>query len=46
MPMRAIAPEDLPIASQLAGEVLSLPIGPHLTRAMADRVIAAIRELK
>lgn len=33
---------DLPIAEQLAKEVLSLPIGPHLTRANAERVILAI----
>ncbi len=31
-----------PVARQLAGEVLSLPIGPHLSMADADRVIAAV----
>jgi dTDP-4-amino-4,6-dideoxygalactose transaminase len=38
------AARTLPIAEQLAGEVLSLPIGPHLSAAQADRVIAAVRE--
>lgn len=33
----------LPVAERLAGEVLSLPIGPHLSAAQADRVIAAVR---
>lgn len=32
---------DCPIAAQLAAEVLSLPIGPHLTFESAQRVIAA-----
>ena len=32
----------LPIAQTLADEVLSLPIGPHLTEADAQRVIAAL----
>lgn len=35
--------DALPLARQLAGEVLSLPIGPHLARADAARVIDAIR---
>jgi dTDP-3-amino-3,4,6-trideoxy-alpha-D-glucose transaminase len=34
---------DLPIAERLADEVLSLPIGPHLTPENADRVVAAVR---
>lgn len=34
----AIAPDALPIAKQLAGEVLSLPIGPHLGHEDAQRV--------
>ena len=33
----------LPVAERLAGEVLSLPIGPHVPAADADRVIDAIR---
>ncbi len=31
-----------PVAERLAGEVLSLPIGPHLTVADADRVADAV----
>ena len=34
----------LPIAEHLADEVLSLPMGPHLTAAEIDAVCAAIRE--
>jgi dTDP-4-amino-4,6-dideoxygalactose transaminase len=37
-------PGDLPVAEQLAGEVLSLPMGPHLPLGDADRVAAAVRE--
>lgn len=32
-----------PIAEMLAQEILSLPIGPHLTEAQAEHVIEAIR---
>ncbi|WP_240098628.1 DegT/DnrJ/EryC1/StrS family aminotransferase [Thermomonas flagellata] len=32
-----------PIAEQLAGEVLSLPIGPHLSPDQAQQVVAAVR---
>jgi dTDP-4-amino-4,6-dideoxygalactose transaminase len=32
----------LPLAEQLADEVISLPIGPHLTDADVDRVIGAV----
>jgi dTDP-4-amino-4,6-dideoxygalactose transaminase len=39
----AVAPDALPLARQLAGEVLSLPMGPHLSLADADEVIAAVR---
>lgn len=35
---------SLPVAERLAGEVLSLPMGPHLTTAQVDHVIAAVRE--
>lgn len=38
-----IAPEALPIARDLAGEVLSLPMGPHLTPDQGDTVMAEIR---
>ena len=33
-----------PIAAQLAQEVLSLPIGPHLQPVELEQVIAAVRE--
>jgi dTDP-3-amino-3,4,6-trideoxy-alpha-D-glucose transaminase len=32
-----------PVAERLAGEVLSLPIGPHLTDAQQAQVIGAVR---
>jgi dTDP-4-amino-4,6-dideoxygalactose transaminase len=35
---------ELPVAEQLAGEVLSLPMGPHLGPAGAARVAAAVRD--
>lgn len=35
-----LAPEALPLARDLAAEVLSLPMGPHLSLADAARVIA------
>jgi dTDP-3-amino-3,4,6-trideoxy-alpha-D-glucose transaminase len=34
----------LPIADRLAAEVLSLPMGPHLSAAQQDAVIDAVRE--
>ena len=38
-----LGPADgLPFAEQLAAEVLSLPIGPHLTDEAVDEVIAAV----
>ena len=36
-------PEALPLARNLAGEVLSLPMGPQLPLADAARVIEAVR---
>ncbi len=36
-------PGDFPLAERLAGEVLSLPIGPHLTADQADHVCASVR---
>jgi dTDP-4-amino-4,6-dideoxygalactose transaminase len=33
---------EFPLASQMAGDVLSLPIGPHLTTAQQDTVVAAV----
>ncbi len=38
----AIAPDALPLARDMASEVLSLPMGPHLTQAEAEHVIAAV----
>jgi dTDP-4-amino-4,6-dideoxygalactose transaminase len=38
----AIPAAALPIARDLAAEVLSLPIGPHLGREVARRVALAI----
>ena len=35
---------DLPVSARLAGEVLSIPIFPELTRAQQDEVIAAVAE--
>ncbi len=35
---------DLPVSAQLAGEAVSLPIFPELTRAQQDEVIAAVSE--
>ena len=37
-----LAPGALPLARELANEVLSLPMGPHLSRANVDGVIAAV----
>jgi dTDP-3-amino-3,4,6-trideoxy-alpha-D-glucose transaminase len=37
------AQADLPLSDRLAAEVLSLPIGPHLSDEQADRVIAGVR---
>ncbi|NSY38669.1 DegT/DnrJ/EryC1/StrS aminotransferase family protein [Leisingera sp. ANG59] len=34
---------DFPVAEQLAKEVLSLPMGPHLTEQQASQVIDALR---
>lgn len=39
----AIPADQLPLARQLADEVLSLPIGPHLTQDMQMAVIDAVR---
>ena len=38
-----LAPGSLPIAERLAGEVLSLPIGPQLSLDHADQVVEAVR---
>lgn len=39
----AIPPGSLPIAELLAGEVLSLPMGPHVTEEQTGVVIDAVR---
>ncbi|MDM7950753.1 DegT/DnrJ/EryC1/StrS aminotransferase family protein [Hydrogenophaga sp.] len=39
-------PGDFPIAETMANQVLSLPMGPHLTTAQQDKVIAAILSFK
>lgn len=39
-----ISPEELPLAAQLADEVLSLPLGPQLSSAHVNRVIEAVKE--
>lgn len=38
------APEAFPIARRLHDEALSLPLGPHLTHAQQESVIAALRD--
>ena len=38
-----IAPEALPVARDLAGKVLSLPMGPHLNLGQVDQIIASLR---
>lgn len=35
---------SLPVAEQLAGEILSLPIGPHFSSEQIERVIKAVLE--
>jgi dTDP-4-amino-4,6-dideoxygalactose transaminase/acetyltransferase-like isoleucine patch superfamily enzyme len=37
-------PTDLPVASQVASEIVSLPMFPHLTREQQFRVVEAILE--
>jgi dTDP-4-amino-4,6-dideoxygalactose transaminase len=38
-----LAADALPLARRLAGEALSLPMGPHLSLAQADSVVEAVR---
>jgi dTDP-3-amino-3,4,6-trideoxy-alpha-D-glucose transaminase len=38
------AARDLPVADRLASEVLSLPMGPHLTTLEQDVVIEAVHD--
>ncbi|HEY9037484.1 MAG TPA: DegT/DnrJ/EryC1/StrS family aminotransferase [Roseovarius sp.] len=37
-----LAPDALPVARLLAGEVLSLPMGPHLSNSALDQVIEGL----
>ena len=37
---------SLPVAERLSGEVLSLPMGPHLTMGQVDMVIDALEFLQ
>ncbi|WP_304525793.1 DegT/DnrJ/EryC1/StrS aminotransferase family protein [Halomonas sp. I5-271120] len=39
----SVAQEVLPLADQLAGEVLSLPMGPHLYPEQAKQVVEAVK---
>jgi dTDP-4-amino-4,6-dideoxygalactose transaminase len=41
-PLRQFASRPLPVAEQAAGEVLSLPIFPHMTDGQVDAVCAAL----
>ena len=41
---RDFGPRNYPLATAMAREVLSLPIGPHLTDKQQTHVIAAVRE--
>lgn len=36
---------DVPVARRVAGEVLSLPVHPKLTRADLDKIVTAVREV-
>ena len=38
-----LAADALPLARQLAGEIVSLPMGPHLAMSDVEQVIAAVR---
>ncbi len=41
----SLPPDALPLARQLAAEVVSLPIGPQLSHAQQDIVIATLKGL-
>lgn len=40
-----IGADDLPLARQLAADVLSLPMGPHLAQADVIRVVDALKDI-
>ncbi len=41
-----VSTEKFPIAEELAGTILSLPIGPHLSAEQQSRIIEAMREFR
>jgi dTDP-4-amino-4,6-dideoxygalactose transaminase len=43
-PLRRYADRSLPVAEQTAGELLSLPLFPHMTAAQVDRVCWTLEE--
>src|SRR6185437_863991 len=43
-PLRRFAERSLPVAEQSAGELLSLPMFPHLTDRQVDFVCESLRE--
>jgi dTDP-4-amino-4,6-dideoxygalactose transaminase len=38
----ALAPDGLPVTEAVSGQILSLPVHPHLTEEDLHRVIAAV----
>src|SRR5206468_1369139 len=44
-PYRPFAPEPLPVVEQAAGEILSLPLFPHLTAWQVEYVADSLNEL-
>ena len=38
-------PGSFPLAEQLAGEVLSLPIGPHMQESQVDRLLEVLQDV-
>ena len=45
-PQSAIRHSQLPIAEQLAAQVLSLPIGPHLVQQQVEQVVVAVKSFQ
>jgi len=45
-PQSAICNPQLPIAEQLAAQVLSLPIGPHLVQQQVEQVVVAVKSFQ
>jgi dTDP-4-amino-4,6-dideoxygalactose transaminase len=44
-PYRAFAPDPLPVTEEAAGEILSLPLFPHITRRQVEQVAACLNQL-